>query len=198
MPALIMRFVQPHHQTIPILGRFYRLYDDVHAVCLEKRGTGAARCRSRWESGNFLLAGHAYDRNIEFVAMPDRLRLPPISCMGQEAIGEAVQALIGMRIWVDTGFQERQTNHVIVNVMPILPIVQQADTVSSLAYINPAMSTGLKTSQIPDCVTMGGPLNAAKLDFIGGSCAVDGQGKRCFQQGLVFVPVNLGGDVDAW
>ena len=35
-PALIMCFVQPHNQAIPILGRFHRLYYDVRALCLYK------------------------------------------------------------------------------------------------------------------------------------------------------------------
>src|SRR5579864_5763275 len=59
------------------------------------------------------------------------------------------------------------------------------------------MSTDLKTGHIPGCVTMRGALNVAKLYFIGCSCAVDCQRKRRFQQRLVFVPVDLGGNVDA-
>src|SRR5258708_5483443 len=117
--------------------------------------------------------------------------------MRQEAIGEAVQAFICMSMGEDPGLKERQPNNIIVNVMPILTIIKQADTVSPFAQIDPAMGTGLKTSHIPGCVTMCGALNAAKLDFIGCSCAVDRKRKRRFQQRLVFVPVDLGGNVDA-
>src|SRR2546430_10052171 len=108
--------------------------------------------------------------------------------MRQEAIGEAVQAFICMSIWEDTGFQERQTNNVIVNVMSILTIIEQADTVSPFAQINPSMSTGLKSREIPRCVTVCGAFNVAKLDFIRCSRTVDCQRKRRLQQRLVLVP----------
>ena len=140
---------------------------------------------------------HAHYRNIELVGTLYNLRFPPISNMRQEAIGEAVQAFICMSIWEDTGFQERQTNNVIVNVMSILTIIEQADTVSPFAQINPSMSTGLKSRQVPRCVTVCGAFNVAKLDFIRCSRTVDCQRKRRLQQRLVLVPVNLGGNVDA-
>src|SRR5260370_31158896 len=117
--------------------------------------------------------------------------------MRQETVGEAVQAFICRSIREDTGLKQRQTNNIIVNIMPILTIIKQADTVSPFAQINPAMSTCLKSGHIPGCITMREALNIAKLDFIGCSCAVDCQRKRRFQQRLVFVPVDLGGNVDA-
>ena len=108
-----------------------------------------------------------------------------------------MQAFICMSIREDPGLQERQTNNIIVYVMPILTIVQQADTVSPFAQINPAMSAGLKTGYIPGGVTMRRTLNAAKLNFMGRSCAVDCQRKGSFQQRLVFVPVDFCSKVDA-
>ena len=74
--ALIMRFVQPHNQTVPILGRFYRLYYDVHAVCLYKRKICYARRRYKRDSCGFLLTSHAHYRNIEFVGPPVRSAPP--------------------------------------------------------------------------------------------------------------------------
>src|SRR5258706_4416189 len=126
------------------------------------------------------------------------LCVPPVSRMRQETIGKAMQAFIRMSIGEDTGFQECQTNNVIVNVMPIFTIIEQADAVSPFAQINPAMSVGLKTGQIPGRVTMCGALNVTKLDFIGCSCTVDCQRKRRFQQRLAFMPVNLSGNIDPW
>src|SRR6266851_2814995 len=171
-----MGFVQPHNQTIPILGRFHRLDYDVHALCLYKRSPtinwaptinrgATARCRYGRDECGLLLTSHAHYRNVEFVGTPYALRLPPIPYMWQEAIGEAVQAFICMSIRIDTGLKKRQANDIIVNIMPILTVIKQADTVSPLAQINPAMSTDLKTCHIPGCVSMRGALNVAKLDF---------------------------------
>src|SRR5205814_3118600 len=81
--------------------------------------------------------------------------------------------------------------------MSILTIIEQADTVSPFAQINPSMSTGLKSRHIPRCVTVCGAFNVAKLDLISCSHTVDCQRKRRLQQRLVLVPVNLGGNVDA-
>src|SRR5260370_16821663 len=111
--------------------------------------------------------------------------------MRQEAIGEAVQAFICMSIRIDSGFKERQTNNIIVNIMPIFTIIEQADPVSPFAQINPAMSTGLKTGHIPGRVTMRGALNVAKLDFIGCSRAFDSSRKPRFQQPLPLLPAHL-------
>src|SRR6266567_2975917 len=198
-----MGFVQSHNQTIPILGRFHRLYYDVHALCLYKRSPTINRAPTiNWGATDarcgLLLTSHVGDRkgpfpspyhprpygNVEFVGTPYALRLPPIPYMRQEAIGEAVQAFICMSIRVDPGLKKRQANNIIVNIMPILTIIKQAETISPLAQINPAMSTDLKTCHIPGCVSMSGALNVAKLDFIGCACAVDRQWKRCFQQRL--------------
>src|SRR2546421_5535336 len=197
-----MCFVQPHNQAIPILGRFHRLYYDVRALCLYKSVdprfiVGYSFCRYARPRCDLLLTSCAYYRNVEFVGTPYALGLPPISYMRQEAIGEAVQAFICMSIRIDTRLKKRQANNIIVNIMPILTIIKQADTVSPFAQINPAMSTDLKTGHIPGRVTMRGALNAAKLDFIACSCAVDCQWKRRFQQRQVFVPVDLGGNIDA-
>src|SRR5260370_38677250 len=175
----------------------------MRALCLYKRSPTInreptdVRCRYVRDRCGLLLTSRAHYRNIEFVGTPYALRLPPISYMRQEAIGEAVQAFICMSIREDTGLKQRQTNNIIVNIMPILTIIKQADTVSPFAQINPAMSTCLKSGHIPGCITMREALNIAKLDFIGCSCAVDCQRKRRFQQRLVFVPVDLGGNVDA-
>src|ERR1700676_4830822 len=121
-----MRFVQPHNQTIPILGRFHRLYNDVCAICLYKGRGCYACCRYYRDRCSLLLTGYAHYRNIEFIGTPYTLRLPPISYMRQEAIGKAMQAFIRMSVREDTGFKERQANNGIVNVMPILTIVKQA------------------------------------------------------------------------
>src|SRR6266704_1858841 len=156
-----MGFVQSHNQTIPILGRFHRLYYDVHALCLYKRSPTINRAPTiNWGATDarcgLLLTSHAHSRNVEFVGTPYALRLPPIPYMRQEAIGEAVQAFICMSIRVDPGLKKRQANNIIVNIMPILTIIKQAETISSLAQINPALSTDLKTCPIPGCVSMSG------------------------------------------
>src|SRR5260221_11075421 len=80
-PALIMRFVQPHDQTIPILRWFHRLHDNVRAICLDKGSAGSVRCRYARASCRLLLTSHAHHRHIEFVGPPHTLRFPPRSCM---------------------------------------------------------------------------------------------------------------------
>ena len=179
--ALIMCFVEPHNQPISILGRFHRLDDDVRAIYLEKGEACSVRCGYARSGCRLFLASHAHDWDIELVGTPHTVRLPPIACMWQEAIGEAMHAFIGMSIRRDAGFEERQTHDVIVDVMAVLAIIEQADPISPFTYIHPAMSTDLKTGQVPGGVAVGGTLHRAKLDFIGGPCAVDGQREGCFQ-----------------
>src|SRR6185312_2046099 len=194
---LIMSFVQAHNQTIPILGRFHCLYYDMRRINLQKGRTCYPFCRSG--RGRFCLPStfHICYRYVEFVTMPYSLGFPPIPRMRQETIGKTVHTLIRMSIGVDAGFQERQSNDVVMNVMPIFTIIQQADTISPFTQINPAMGIGFKTSHIPGRITMCGTLNVTKLNLVGRPCVVNCQGKRRFQQGLAFVPVDLGGNIDA-
>src|ERR1700694_6229716 len=84
--TLVMRFVQPHDQTIPILRRFHCLHDDVRTIRLDKGSAGSVRYRSARARCFLLLTSHVHHRLIEFVGPPHTLPFPPLSYIRQAAI----------------------------------------------------------------------------------------------------------------
>src|SRR5687768_5060208 len=115
--------------------------------------------------------------------------------MWVQAIREAVLALISLRIGHGGAAQQADAHHtparrVIADIMTILAIVEQAYAVIAFAQVYPFVSTGFKAGPIPTGVAMGGPLNVAPLDVVGGDVGQDIHRESHFEQNMAFVPVN--------
>src|ERR1051325_7393872 len=84
-----------------------------------------------------------------------------------------------------------------MDVMTILTIVQETDTVTTFAQVYPFLRAGFEAGPIPTRVAMGGSLHVAPLDFIG--CMrreyIDREGN--FEHDMSLVPFNLSVKVEA-
>src|SRR5215207_7618969 len=83
-----------------------------------------------------------------------------------QAIFESVFTYVSHGVRQGGGTQQSDPHHVVVNIMSIFAVVQEADAIVSFAQIHPLMGAGLEARPIPACIAMSGALYIAPLNFI--------------------------------
>ena len=122
---------------------------------------------------------------------------PPIAAVGQQAVSEVMLPLVGVGVGIGRASQQGQTHDVIVYIVTILAVVEQADAVVTLAQVNPLMGYRLETRPVPGCIAMGGALDIPPLDVVGGHWAQHIHRKGDFEHHMSLLPINPGVEVEA-
>src|SRR5258707_15877303 len=118
--------------------------------------------------------------------------------MRPECIGEAMFALIRLRIRQRGAPQQAEADDVLLDAVAILAVVEQADTIATLAQIHPFLRAGLEARPIPTGITVSRPLHVAPLNFKSGVGGQDVDREGDFQQNMPLAPIDTRVDVQAW
>lgn len=121
----------------------------------------------------------------------------PGTCVGVEAVGEAVFAEVGGGVGGGGGAEQGEANDVIADVVAVFAVVEEADAVVAFAEVGPFLGAGFEACPVPTAVAVGGALDVAPLDFVGGLRGEDVYGKGDFKHDVALGPVNPGVEVEA-
>jgi hypothetical protein len=135
-------------------------------------------------------------RIVKLISVARHISLAPIACVGQQAVGEKVLPAIRRLVRLDGGLDQGQAQHVILHIVAVLAVIQQADTVIAFGKIHPLMAQGFEASVVPTGVPMGRPFDIPKLDIVGssGGAQIDREGD--LQQHLLLLPVDPRAEID--
>ena len=103
---------------------------------------------------------------------------------------------IGLRIRPGRRTQQREAQHIVLVVVPILGLIDQAEAMLPIAQIGPAQCRHLELRLLPTIVARRGPFNAAVRNLIGGLVAGCGQRERGLQQNVRLMPVDVVHHID--
>ena len=117
--------------------------------------------------------------------------------MGEQGVAERVASLIGLRVGPARAAQQRQPHDVAPDVVAVLAVVEEGDPVAGLAQVRPAVGAHLEAGHVPAGVGVGGPLEVAELDLVGGPVGVDGEREGHLEEAVALVPVHLGAELQA-
>src|SRR5207245_10968421 len=144
--------VEAQNQGIVIFCFFHGGEHNVVTLNLYKRVLGGQRAL-------VLVALHGERRVIQLVSSTDTLCLTPTPAMRIQRISKVMMTFVGMRIGPRRRAQQRQPKHVSFCVIPILAIVQQAESVLAIGDVCPAQGRNLKLGLLGGGAARGGPLD---------------------------------------
>ncbi len=99
--------------------------------------------------------------------------------------------LIGLRIRLNTGFDQSQGDIAVLHGMTVFTIIEQTDAVMPLGHIHPFLSAALKPRFIPARVLMCLARQIAKLNLESRLIRVNIHRKMHFQEMLMLLPVDI-------
>ena len=90
----------------------------------------------------------------------------PVPAVGIDGVRKDVLALVARGIGVIWRAQERQPHTVVLDVIAVLAVVEQADAVQAFGQIRPLVSTDLKARDVVAGVPVRRALDGAELDLV--------------------------------
>src|SRR5438874_13164726 len=114
--------------------------------------------------------------------------------MRHQRVREAMLAQVGGGIRMRRRAKQRKAHYRAQDVVSVLAVVEQGDSVSCLAEIGPAVSAHLEAGLIPTGVGMRAPLHVAELNLVRRPRRSHRDRKRCLQKLVLLLPVDLGFD----
>src|SRR5215204_2580661 len=116
--------------------------------------------------------------------------LRPVSGVGKEAVGEVVLALVGERVGVEGTPQKADAEHVLSDVVAVLAVVQEGDTVARLGEVGEAVGADFEAHLVPGGVAVGRALRDAVHRLEGRLVGAYSQGEERPQEYLPLSPVH--------
>ena len=98
--------------------------------------------------------------------------------------------LIGVLVGIGAALDERKPHDAIMNVIAILVVVYQSDTITGFCKISPLVGTDFKLCRIPRRIFMCGTLHTAVLNLIGGLIRQNIHREGRFQENMVLMPIS--------
>ena len=83
-----------------------------------------------------------------------------------------------------------------MNIVTVLAIVEDGNTVAALGNIRILVSADLKLRSVPGCVEVSGALDRSVLNFVGGAVGVDINGEYGLDHLVRLMPVGNGFKID--
>ena len=114
-----------------------------------------------------------------------------------QRVSELVMAFIGVRIGIFRRAQQRNRSTLPFGVIPVLAIVQQAESVLAVGDVGPAICGNLKLRLFCRSIARRRTLHGAKWNFVRRLIAVRAQRERDLQQNVFLVPLRLHFHIDA-
>src|SRR5579859_5864957 len=185
--ASAVRFIHPNDDSVVALVPLHSLDDD--AIYTRGKQCGslrlhALRCINRLRHRCYI--GLA----VEGICGGHGAASTPVAEVWVQAVRHLMHSLIGLRIWIGWRTQQRYPHDVIVDIVPISSVVQQAHPVARFRKINPSVRHSLETGRIPTSVAMRGPLDSAVLNLRGCHAAAQIEWKRRLEQHMMLVPLD--------
>ena len=103
---------------------------------------------------------HRLEHKVVFVAVPHGQRLPPVAAMRISSVAEVMPPAVGIPVRPGWRAQQRDAQHIVLAVIPTLRLIQQAETMLSIALVGPAQRRDFKLRLLPALVARGRSLNA--------------------------------------
>ncbi len=108
-----------------------------------------------------------------------------------------MRALVSFGIGVHAALDEREPDRLSLDVIAVLAVVEQRHTVIPLGEVGPFVRACLEAGPVPRRVPVRRALHVAPLDVERRARRVDRDRESGFEQRLMLVPVDVGGEVDA-
>src|SRR5450631_3001636 len=118
--------------------------------------------------------------------------------MWKQAIDKRMLTLICLRIGHCGTAQQADTDHIIMDIMTVLPIIEQTYSIAAFAQVDPFLRTGFKSRPVPTGIAMCGALYIAPLDLIGCRRTQNVYGKGSFEEDMTLTPINARLNIEAW
>lgn len=116
--------------------------------------------------------------------------------MRQEAVPEGVAAHVGVAVRGLAGAEEAEAHDAPFAGEAVLAVVEDAGAVGGLGEVGEAVAADLELGGVPAGVGVGGTADEAELRLVGGGVGAEVQGELDLQEFLVFVPGDVGGEVE--
>ncbi|MNP28999.1 hypothetical protein D3C76_1220040 [compost metagenome] len=127
--------METDNQVVAVFRFFHGIDDDVRTAAGMKQ-------RERRRVGRPSRRG--VHRLIQQCRGLYRAAFGPMPLMRIQGIRKFMLAAIGLRIRVSCRFQQRQANHIVLDVMAVFAIIQQTDPIPVLRQIDPLMTHRFK------------------------------------------------------
>src|SRR5919199_584365 len=184
--ARAVRFVEAHDHPSPVLRPLEAPEGELHPFYHHEPVLGGCALGHRGD-----------ERAVERERFPGYPRLGPVSGMREQAVSEAVLALIGERVRVEWALEEADAEHVVPGAVAVLAVVQEGDAVARLREVGEAVGADLEACRVPGRVAVRRMLCDAVHRLEGGFVGADAHGEERPQQYLPLVPVYVRLDVQA-
>src|SRR5260370_30226770 len=116
------------------------------------------------ETGTMGKAGCVSQGTMQFPGRANRA-IPQIARMGKDGISEYMIAFVRKRIRIDRGTEEAEAQNISIRAVTIFAGVQQTDSVTRFAQVDPAVSWHFEFCQIPRGVSVIGTRNRPERRF---------------------------------
>ena len=102
-----------------------------------------------------------------------------------------MEALVCGRVGMGGRAQQGQPHHAIVDVIAVLAVVEQRDTIAGVAKVGPALGAHLEHRAGATVIEVRRPLDMAELDLVRRLASGDGHRESDLQHLVPLVPVHL-------
>ena len=175
-------FVHSDDYAVAVLGGLDCVENNAVAVDFRKRMTdiAAAACLDKL----------AVKSDVFLKAEPYSVGVTPCSRVRIERISERVCSYIADRVGKNRPSEKCYLHHVVVHVVAVLAVVDDACAVAALGEISPLVSAELKLRLIVACVVMGRIFCRTVSNFTACVATSDINGELSLEHLFTLVPVN--------
>src|SRR5215210_7993517 len=117
--------------------------------------------------------------------------------MREEAVGEAVLALVGQRVGVERAAKQADAQDVVPGAVAVLAVVEKGNTVARLGEVGETVRADLETRLVPRRVAVGGALHDAVHGLEGRLMETDAHREQRPQEHLPLMPPHTRLEVKA-